>query len=210
MHPCKRTTPDRLDACCQRDHDRPWHSSCVCCVLQVDIGFLRLNLVDLKTALVPKPAWLQSEISQRLPSLASDLYNLFIGDVHLATNTLQSHATCAEEYVEQLRFLDGLEVCDSIAAILFMIALRAPSGAPSLPRLNLKSGSLIDVTLLQMDKVSDQSKLRLEAACKQDCRAHFAARLIHSGGTAISVLLLDVMPLHFDSTVSFMNAPICN
>ena len=77
--------------------------------------------MDLKTALVPKPAWLQSEISQRLPSLASDLYNLFIGDVHLATNTLQSHATCAEEYVEQLRFLDGLEVCASIAVTMLTV-----------------------------------------------------------------------------------------
>ena len=79
-------------------------------LLQEDIGFLRLSLSDLKAALIPKPAWLQSEIAQRLPKLACDLYNMFIGDVHLATNTLRSHATCAEEYVEQLKFLDALEV----------------------------------------------------------------------------------------------------
>ena len=71
---------------------------------------MRLSLSDLKAALIPKPAWLQSEIAQRLPKLACDLYNMFIGDVHLATNTLRSHATCAEECVEQLKILDALEV----------------------------------------------------------------------------------------------------
>lgn len=86
---------------------------------------MRLSLSDLKAALLPKPTWLQSEISQRLPKLACDLYNMFIGDVHLATNTLRSHATCAEEYVEQLKFLDVLEVrgaCLQLAADALKIA----------------------------------------------------------------------------------------
>ena len=95
-------------------------------LLQEDIGFLRLSLSDLKAALIPKPAWLQSEIAQRLPKLACDLYNMFIGDVHLATNTLRSHATCAEEYVEQLKFLDALEV--RLALAPFNVSMQLQQG----------------------------------------------------------------------------------
>lgn len=74
------------------------------------MGVLAIDLSELKAALQPSPTALLEILWRVLPRTASELYEAFSSQVHGAISALSRKCTCAEEYVEQLAFLDGVRV----------------------------------------------------------------------------------------------------
>lgn len=74
------------------------------------MGVLAIDLSELKAALEPSPTALLDILWRVLPRTASELYEAFSSQVHGAISALSRKCTCAEEYVEQLAFLESFRV----------------------------------------------------------------------------------------------------
>lgn len=80
------------------------------CVMQSDVGMLRVDAKQLKTALLPSPTALLAQLGQCLPRAAAQLYAAFVDQVHSATSALKTSISSVEDYVQQLAFLETLKV----------------------------------------------------------------------------------------------------
>ncbi|KAG1670781.1 hypothetical protein FOA52_014009, partial [Chlamydomonas sp. UWO 241] len=73
-----------------------------------DVRVIRVGLAHLKAALLPSPTGCLARMHELLPSLASDLFQGFMGELQNALSRLQSHSSCVEDYVEKVTFLIDL------------------------------------------------------------------------------------------------------
>lgn len=73
-----------------------------------DVHIIRVNLGELKAALLPAPTGCLEAMHQLLPELAAELFQGFMGEVQNALSRLQASSGTVEEYVEKIEFLTAV------------------------------------------------------------------------------------------------------
>jgi hypothetical protein len=76
-----------------------------------DTHVIRVDLTDLKEALLPAPSECLAAMHEELPRLAADLLTAFISEVQNALTRLAGSSVAVEDYVDKIEFLQQVSCC---------------------------------------------------------------------------------------------------